>query len=130
MSISGAYLEASINGVAVNGLHEWEADDSGGDVLDATHGGTGGSTDTDVGCKDLRVTLRMIFDVADGIDVDLRFGTILTSVLLYRHQGDSSPAYELPSAIVVGKPTTVPVRGRIEMTATIKNKGAFTENLY
>lgn len=130
MSVSGAYLECKVNGVVVNGTHEWEADDSGGDVLDATTGNKGGFTDTDVGCNDLRVTLRLLFDITDGIDVNLKRGTVLTEVLLYRRSGDTLPAYELPTAIVIGKPTTVQVHGRVETNATIKNKGSFTENLY
>lgn len=129
-SISGAYLEAEIGGVEVNGLHAWEADDAGGDVLEATTSKGLGATNTDTGCIDLKVTLRLYFNIADGIQVDLRFGTILLNVWLFRNRGDSLPAFQMPVAVVIGSPQTVEVRGRCEMTVTIKNKGQWVDNRY
>lgn len=130
MSISGSRLRCKINGVTVAGLHDWEADDSGGDVLDATTGEDGGFTNTDTGCADLKVTLRLYFDITNGIDVVIAFGTVLTNLLLYRHLSDATPAYTIDSAVVIAKPTTVQVRGRVETTVTVKNKGSWTENVY
>lgn len=131
MSVSGKYLAAVVDGVAVIGCHEWEADDSGGDVLDATvavSGDDAGFTDTDTGCDDLRVTLRFLWSVLTGIGVTLNRGTVIENLLLYHNENDVTPAYEVPRAIVISRPTTVNVRGRIEKVCTIKNKGRYVEN--
>jgi hypothetical protein len=130
MSISGAYLSAKVNGVAFSGLHGWTASTTGTDKLDATTGADGGYTKTDIGCKNLRVSLKLLFDVTDGITVTLEEGDILSDVELYRHQGDDEPAYDLPEAIVVGDTETVEVRGRIEIDAEIENRGPYTKNRY
>lgn len=130
MSVSGAYLEAVIGGVSVSGLHQWEADDSGTDKLDRTSGKDQKCTNTDVGCYDLTVTLRLYFDLTDGIGLEVYTGDILYNVYLYRADGDASPAFTLPEAIVTQSPESVEVRGRCELTLTIKNRGLYEQNRY
>ncbi len=79
----------------------------------------------------MKVTLKLYFDYLNGVGVDLRFGTILTELLLWRNgPQDESPAYELPEAIVVSKPTSVDVRGKVEVTVSVKNRGTYTENTF
>lgn len=128
MSISGSKLACLINGVEINGLHQWEASDSGTDKLDATTGATGGYTNTDVGCYDLDVTLRLYFDLTAGITVVVYTGDVIENVELFRSASDVTPAFTLPEAIVVSSPETVEVRGKCEITMTIKNRGYYDQS--
>lgn len=128
MSVSGKYLTATVNGNEQESLHSWSADDSGTDQLDATSNSTGGFTSTDTGCFDLMVELGLWFDIGVSNHLAIQTGTILTDVRLFRAFDDATPAYEIPEAIVVGKPQRVEVRGRIEVTCRIKNRGAWTED--
>lgn len=124
MSISGKYLTATVGGTAIDGTHSWEADHQVDD-LDATVGNDGGFTDTDAGCESLSVRVQFYFDLTTGAAAGLRPGTELTNVNLYR-VASSDLAYTIPTAIVVGRTFSAQVRGRLEVTATIKNKGTFT----
>lgn len=130
MSVSGAYLAATINGVEGSGLHQWECQ-SGGTALNATTGKGRGFTDTDVGPRDARVTLRLRFDLVAGVGwSNIQFGTVVDELLLYRNANDQYPAYEFPEAIVIEDPETVEVEGECELTLVLKNKGTFSVNRY
>lgn len=128
---SGSYLKATI-GSSPTDLPEtmsWEADTSGSDVLDVTTGGDQGYTNTAIGAKDLKVTLKLVFDLSAGATnwAALTLDTYITSLKLYTKASDSNPRYHLTKARVIANPIQVAVRDKITYTVVVKNCGPWTE---
>lgn len=127
-SVSGKYLACTINGTELDGLHDWEADDGGTPELDRTAGKDRGYTNRDVGPFDLVVRLRLYFILGVSNTIPIQTGTIITDLALFRDVDDAVPAYFLPEAIVTSKPSRAAVAGRLEVDATVKNRGPFEED--
>jgi hypothetical protein len=126
MSISGKKLGCKYGGTPTTlaGNHSWQAS-AKVDELDSTTGADAGYANFDAGVKELTVTIQFYFDVASGVAADLAEGTVLTNLKLYRDLSDTNPAFTLASALVTQFEQKGEVRGKIECTATVKNKGSY-----
>jgi hypothetical protein len=73
-----------------------------------------------------RVEVRGIWDPAlDGPFPGFLQGALLTNVLAYSNRSNSTPDYNLPSAIVVEDRQPTEVRGQIQYSFVIENKGIY-----
>lgn len=122
--ISGKLFIAVLSGVTTAGAYQGSIDD-GGDVLDATDGRTGGYTDTETGAQDFEARITGFHRDSEGPWPGIRFGSVLTAVKFYPH-GITGGYWYAAAAIVTKAGNEVRVRDRVEYSATIKNKGAFT----
>ena len=125
MSTSGKYLYTTVGAVAfVPTLTEWEARETG-EALDATSGYTAGYEDTDDGVHGVEITIRFLHDPARGAFPPVTKGTILTNFRAFSNSSNATPDYWLPVGIVVDPGRTTRVRGQIEGTYKVRNKGIF-----
>lgn len=127
MSISGKALQAEIDGVFVHGNFSWQIEEDG-DELDGTTAESGGYEDPEMGVYKARVTLKGYMDVADGTYTPVRRGTIVTNLKLFRDITDVTPAFDIPTSLVLRSNQGGEVRGKVEWGSTIATKGAYTYN--
>jgi len=125
LSTSGRYLRATIAGTPVKGVRSWEVA-PGGDVLDASDSDSAPYADVDAGLYECRMTVRGIWDPAlDGAFPGFIKGALLTNVAAYSNRNNAQPDFSMPLAMVVNDGQTTAVRGQIEYTFEIGNKGIF-----
>lgn len=129
MSTTGKYLSlrtgAGVGTVFAPKLTEWTAEETG-EELDATSAASDGYEDTDDGVTGVRISCRCLHDPADGAVPNIGKGQIITDVKAYGNVAQTTAVdYELPVAIVVRPGRAVRVRGQIEITFEVRNKGLF-----
>lgn len=126
MSTSGRYLRAQVNGTPVRGVRSWDASPNGDTRLDASDSDSAPYTDSDAGMYGVRLLVRGIWDPAiDGPFPGFLQGAILTAVQAYSNRTNATPDYNLPLAIVTEDAQSAAVRGQIEYSFTIENKGIY-----
>jgi hypothetical protein len=126
MSTAGRYMRATVNGVALRGLRSFEPTTSG-EELDAADADSAPYEDWDASMYGVRLVIRGIWDPAtDGVFPGIYKGAILTNVVLWSNRNNSAPDYSIPEAIVTEESTPVEVKGQIQYTCTIRNKGAYS----
>lgn len=129
MASSGRYLDLTADGIRwVPYVTEWEAS-SQGETHDASSASSDGYTDTDGGITGVVLRCRAFHRISDGAFPAVRKNLILSNVVAMGNRAQSHAAdFEIPEAIIVECSRPVRVRGQIEITFTIHNKGAFLQD--
>lgn len=129
MASSGRYLDLTADGVRwVPYLTEWEAR-SAGETHDASNASADGFTDTDGGVTGVVITVRAFHRISDGAFPAVRKNLILSNVVAKGNRSQTHPAdFEIAEAIIVECSRPVRIRGQIEITFTLHNKGPFFQD--
>jgi hypothetical protein len=67
-------------------------------------------------------------DIVTGNYAAVRRGTIITNLELFRIDGETTPAFSVPQALVVRSKQSGEIRGRVEWQAEIHSRGTYTYN--
>lgn len=127
MSISGKKISAKIGIATVVGLVGWTVDEDAQE-LDGTTAADGGYENPDDGVWGATIQIKGILDIETGVYTPIRRGTLIANLNLYRDIGDVTPAYTFPLAKVFKSTQGAEIRGRFEVSATIKSKGVYAYN--
>jgi hypothetical protein len=122
VSISGKFLTAAVNGVNIDGTHEWSVAESG-DRLEATTGANNGRGKKDVGCIDTRIRVVFYLDISTGLFTFIRTGAVLTDLQLFHNIVASAPLYQIASATVFDATVRGQIRDRMIVEADIEANG-------
>jgi hypothetical protein len=125
--ITGKYLVAKLNGVLIENVFKWNAEE-GGDVLDATVGTDLGFEYEEMGVENCHVTTTLYLDIVNGVYSNVQRGTVLTNLQLFRNVADTVPALLIPFALVVRSGQGAEVRGKFEVPCEIHSQGPYTTN--
>lgn len=124
MSVSGKKISGTINGADIVGLVSWRATEEVVE-LDATTAADNGYARPDGGLKSLTVEISGVMDLADGDYTSIRAGTAITNLLLYRDVDDATAAFTIANAQVFRSTQGAEIRGRFEISCTIKSIGEY-----
>ncbi len=125
-TISGKFLSAYIDDELVTGNQKWDATETA-DQLDGTTGADLGYENDDDGISRVEATLDLVQNLADGPALTVSRGTVM-SLQLYRSDGDTLPAFDIPVFKVYSVGTVAEVKGRITQTVRGRSKGPYTVN--
>ncbi len=125
MSISGKYMTCLIGSTVVADNYAWDVDEDAKE-LDRTVGADNGYGDLDLGVQRATISIKGYMDVATGQYTKVEAGQIISNVHLYRDSADAIPAYTFPLVAVPKSKQGGEVDGKIEWSATFKNKGGYT----
>lgn len=127
MSTSGKWGSGLIGAtpVAITGMQEWTVEETG-DALDATDAESGGVEDTDVGVIGARISIRGVHKLGSGPFPGMRTGNLISALKLYLNKNTLTSSWDFPSAIIVRCTSSSRVRGQIEWSAELRNKGVYT----
>jgi hypothetical protein len=122
MSISGKYLTAAINGVNIEGTHEWSFKETA-DRLEATTGADQGRGKKDLGVIDGNVRIVFYFDIATGVYEFIRPGSQIVDLALYHDGNAATPLVLIADAQVFDATVRGQVRDRMIVEAEIEPYG-------
>lgn len=127
MPISAKKLQAryGTSPVTIVGVNAWDVTTKV-DELDGTTGADAGFARPEAGVKELSGTINGYFDLTTGVGAAFQEGTTLTTLRLFRTSDDTTPAYSIPSALILSYQQKGEVRGRIEWTIQFKAVGSWT----
>lgn len=127
MSVSGKKIAAKIGTALIVGLVGWKARESAIE-LDATTGADLGYEHPEAGVLGLTVEISGVMDITSGEYIPIRAGTIFTNLKLYRDVTDTTEAYLIPTATALESSQGADVKGRFDISATVKSIGSYTVN--
>lgn len=122
--ISGKFLVATVGNVVLNGLQEWEVEETV-DRLDGTTGGDAGFENDDMGVRAAEARFTLVQNLATGKYAEIMAGTILTEVRLYRSFTDNVPAFYFPLMRVYQSRNGGRVRDRFMVNVTARSNGSY-----
>lgn len=125
-TISGKYLVAKIGAVLITGVMDWEATETV-DELDGATGASEGYDYPDKGLGRVEASLNLLQNLATGEYTDVRAGSTI-ALKLYRSAGDTLPAFDIPSFLVLSSVTRGAVRDRFTVAVRGKSRGGYTAN--
>lgn len=124
---TGAFMEAKIGGMApvfIAGNYAWDVDEQSDDH----EGTTGEDAGFENGCTGVGVaviTLKGWMDIAAGEYTPVRAKTIINDLKLYLDEA-STVNWTFPVAEVITSKQGGQVKGKVEWSATIRSRGAYT----
>ncbi len=125
--ITGKYLVAKINGVLIQNIFKWNAEE-GGDVLDATVGTDLGFEFEEMGVENCHITTTLYLDIVNGVYSNVQRGIIMTNLQLFRNIADTVPAIQAPLALAIRSGQGAEVRGKFEVPVEIHTLGQYVTN--
>lgn len=118
-------MTCTINGIVIADNYAWDVDEEAKE-LDRTVGANNGFGNLDLGVQRATISIKGYMDVATGQYTKVEAGQIITNLYLYRDSADSYPSYSFPSVAVPKSKQGGEVDGKIEWSATFKNRGSYT----
>jgi hypothetical protein len=126
--ISGKFAHGYIGNNLIRGLAEWTFTEEA-DELDGTTGEDEGFDHPDDGVARGTLELTVIYFVGTSSYSPIKRGTAVTELFLYETAADGGdPAVYIPKGKVFRSSRQGPVKGRLEVRATIKTVGPFETN--
>jgi hypothetical protein len=125
-SISGKLAGGRLGSNLISGTYRYEFEESA-DELDGTTGSDLGYAHPDSGVLGATVRLSCYFELGATSYTPLRAGTAVTVLKLYDDLSDSE-VVNIPNGIIFGSVKQSEVRGRMEVSCTIKSVGSYTVN--
>jgi hypothetical protein len=125
MSVSGKGLTTKLGGNVVGGIYSADFQEKVDD-LDRTTGADGGYTNTDAGCLTIEGTIQGYYDLTNTAYTAVRAGSLLANFAQYATVNGNTAWVFIPSGLVLESAIKGEVRGRLEFSARVRNKGSYT----
>lgn len=128
MAVTGKKIGMKIGVTTFTALVGWTVDEKA-DELDQTTSADMGYGNPDSGVIQASISLKGLasVDVAH-LYAPVRAGTLITTLKLYREIDDTTEAFNFPFALVIDSSMSGEVRGRFEISASLKSRGSYTYN--
>jgi hypothetical protein len=122
VSITGKDLTASVNGINIDGAHEWSFRETA-DRLEATTGANNGRGKKDVGVIDGNIRVVFYLDITTGAYEFIRAGVGLVNVGLWHDGNALAPLVLVSLAQVFDSTVRGQIRDRMIVEAELESYG-------
>jgi len=128
MSITGKFIAANGSAQTIGGVYSAHADATV-EKLDRTTAPDGGFGISDAGVADLTVDIKGYIDVGASAYSPVYPGALVSNMSIPVTANGTVHLLDLPLGLAVKFSTGGEIRGKLEFSAQVVNKGTFTLNL-